>query len=156
VQREDIAMNATSVRARAPIHLWIVGVLGLLWTGMGVGDYTMSKLQGEAWYAQAGMSEAQIAYMNAMPAWATALWALGVWSAFLGVVLLLLRSRHAVPVFVASLVIYVLSAGSGWLVLGGGEVMGGAGNIAFQLAILAGCIFFWLYSRAMAERGVLS
>lgn len=148
-------MTGATPLSRAPVHLWIVGVLGLLWTGMGVFDYSLSKLRGHDWYRQAGMSEAQIAYMDAMPAWATALWALGVWSALLGVVLLLARSRLAVPVFAASLLIYVLSAGSGWLVLGGGEVMGGAGNIAFQLAILAGCIFFWLYSRAMAGRGIL-
>ena len=33
------------VNARAPMHLWIVGVLSLLWNAMGVFDYLATKLR---------------------------------------------------------------------------------------------------------------
>jgi hypothetical protein len=38
-----------------------------------------------------------------MPAWMTGVWAIGVWGALAGSVLLLLRSKWAVHVFAASL-----------------------------------------------------
>jgi len=46
-----------------------------------------------------GMTPDQIAYFDSFPAWAVAVWAIGVWGAFFGSVLLLLRSRFAVHSF---------------------------------------------------------
>jgi hypothetical protein len=45
--------------------------------------------------ADLGMTPDQIAFMNSYPAAATALWALGVWGAFCGSVLVLLRSGRS-------------------------------------------------------------
>ena len=66
---------------RTPIWFWIVAVVALLWNAFGGYDYTMSHLQGEAYYRQVGMTEAQIAYMAAYPTWMHGAWALGVWGA---------------------------------------------------------------------------
>src|SRR3712207_1087839 len=90
--------------SRTPWHLWLVGVLSLLWNGFGAYDYLMTNTQGDAYLRSMGLTEAQMAYYDAMPAWMTAVWAIGVWGATLGSVLLLLRRRWAVPVFTASLV----------------------------------------------------
>ena len=98
-----------TVRARTPWHLWAVGLLAMAWNAFGAMDYTMTKLNGEAWLRQMQMTDAQIAYTLAMPAWMSAAWAIGVWGGVLGGLLLLLRSRLAVPVFAASLVAYVAS-----------------------------------------------
>src|SRR3546814_7159427 len=38
---EGIAMNTT---VKTPWHLWVVGVLSLLWNAVGAFDYTMTKL----------------------------------------------------------------------------------------------------------------
>ena len=73
-------MTATTdaPRSGAPWHFWVVGVAGLLWNSIGAYDYTMSHLQGDAYYRQAHMSGAQIAFMNAYPTWMHAVWAIGV------------------------------------------------------------------------------
>lgn len=79
---------------KAPWHLWVVGILTLLWNSIGAISYTMTRL---------GMLEAlempadQIAYMYSFPIWANTLWAMGVWGAIAGSLLILLRSRFAVP-----------------------------------------------------------
>lgn len=139
--------------ARAPLHLWIVGVLGLLWNGFGAFDYLMSKLQGATYFRQMGMTDAQIAYMNSYPLWMTAVWAVGVWSAVLGTVLLLIRNRAAAPVFLLSLAAFLASLIYTYMLSDGAAVMGEAGYM--QLVVLAGCLFFAWYSRAMARKGVL-
>ncbi|MGL6044084.1 MAG: hypothetical protein ACRC1J_09185 [Sandaracinobacteroides sp.] len=145
---------ATSLdRGRTPLHLWIAGGLGLIWNGFGAYDYLMSKLQGETWYRQMGMTDAQIGYMNAFPLWMTAIWAIGVWGAVLGTILLLRRSRTAAPVFLASLAAFLVSLFYTYALSDGASIMGNAA--AMQFVVLAGCLFFALYSRAMAKSGVL-
>ena len=91
-------MNSTT--GKAPWHLWVIGVLTLLWNSVGVMSYLatrMDKLEA------LGMTPDQIAYFASYPLWANAFWALGVWGAFAGSILLLLRSRWAV----ASLIVAV-------------------------------------------------
>ena len=76
-----------------PWQLWAVGIVTLLWNGLGITSYLMTELgQLDA----LGMSSSQIAYFDTFPAWATGFWALGVWGAFLGSILLLARSRFAI------------------------------------------------------------
>ena len=92
----------------APMHLWAVGGLSLLWNAFGATDYTMSQLRNEAWLGGAAESmgitaQDMIAYIDGFPAWMHAFWALGVWGALLGSVLLLLRKRQAVWAFGLSL-----------------------------------------------------
>lgn len=92
-----------TMKAAVPWHLWVVGVLTLLWNGYGAYDFVMSVTQGEAYWRASGMTDAMIAYFNAMPAWMYGPWVAGVWGAVAGSILLLLRSRFAVHAFVLSL-----------------------------------------------------
>jgi hypothetical protein len=139
--------------SRAPWHLWAVGLVGLLWNAYGGFDYFMSKTRGDAYLQSVGMTPEQIAHLNAMPAWMTVVWAVGVWGALLGAVLLLLRSRYAVPVFVASLVAYVLSLVYAYLIspMPGSD----ASLVIVQLVILVGCLFFAWYAIRARQRGWL-
>ena len=93
---------------RAPWHLWAVGGLSLLWNAFGALDYAMSQLRNEAYLGSAaqsmGISAAEmIAFIDSFPAWMHAFWALGVWGALIGSILLLMRSRYAVWSFAVSL-----------------------------------------------------
>ncbi len=88
-------------RVKAPIHLWIVALLSLAWNSVGAVDYTMTKTHNAAYLA--GFTAPQIAYLDGFPLWANTGWALGVWGAILGSILLLMRHRWAVPVFAISL-----------------------------------------------------
>ncbi|MCA1749369.1 MAG: hypothetical protein ABR601_00330 [Parasphingopyxis sp.] len=92
---------APMVADRTPVHLWIVGVLALLWTGFGGFDYLMTMTNNEAYLAQ--FTEAQRDYFQSFPGWVMAAWAFGVWGGVAGSILLLLRSRHAVTAFAISL-----------------------------------------------------
>lgn len=91
----------TEVR-KTPVHLWIVGVVSLLWNAVGAFDYTMTKMQNPEYLA--AFTPEQQAWFASFPLWANIGWALGVWGSVLGSLLLLARSRHAVSAFVVSLV----------------------------------------------------
>jgi hypothetical protein len=92
----EIAM--TDALVKPPWHIWLIGVIAVLFNSIGVFDFVMSMAQGVKYLASAGMTPDQIAHYQAMPSWMTVVWAVGVFGAFLASILLLLRSKLAVPV----------------------------------------------------------
>ena len=135
--------------AEVPWHLWLLGGLSLLFNAMGVISYTMTKLD---MLAEAGMTADQIAFMNAYPAWASAFWALGVWGAFAGSVLLLLRSRFAVVAMVVATIGLVGTTVYNYALI---EVPAAMEAPALDIAIWAVTLSLLLYVRRMAAAGVL-
>ena len=89
-------------RPATPWHLWVIGILALLWNSFGAYDYLMTMTRNEAYMS--AFTPAQLEYFYGFPAWMEAFWAVGVWCAFLGAVLLVLRSRWALHAFVLGLV----------------------------------------------------
>jgi hypothetical protein len=149
-------MTATTdaPRASTPWHYWLVSVVAILWNAIGAYDYLMSKLGGVAYLKKGGMTDAQIAHMQAYPVWMTADWAIGVWGGLLGALLLIARTRYAFHAFVASLAAFVVMLVYTYGLSDGAQVTGRQGTI-FNGVILALCIFFVGYARLMAKRGVL-
>lgn len=135
--------------ARAPWHLWVVGALTLLFNAMGIVSYMTTKL---GMLAEMGLNEEQIAFMNSYPAWISAFWALGVWGAFAGSLLLLLRSRWAVTAMVVATIGLVGTTVGNYLVL---DVPAAMQAPALDAAIWAVTLFLLFYCRRMAQAGVL-
>jgi hypothetical protein len=100
---------ATTGEGRAPTHLWIVGILATLWNAFGCYDYYMTQTANQTYLAK--FPADMIAYMNGLPAWLTAAWAVGVWGGLAGSVLLLVRSRYSVWAFALSLIGAVVGLG---------------------------------------------
>jgi hypothetical protein len=114
----------------------------------------MSLAQGAAYQASAGMTPEQIAHYQQMPSWMMVVWAVGVFGAFLASILLLLRRKLALPVFILSLAAFVVSLLYTYVLTNGGAVMGP--QMAIASAVIAGLlVFFSWYSRLMTLRGVL-
>ncbi|HEY8617559.1 hypothetical protein [Phenylobacterium sp.] len=146
--------DAGPARSTTPWHLWVVGALALLWNGFAGYDYVMSHVQGEAYMRQMKMTEPQIAFMNAYPAWMTAVWAIGVWGSVLGAILMLARSRWALHAYLASLAGFAVSLVYVYGLTDGGAVMGQMGTT--MNAVIAVILLFLIwYSWTMTKRGVL-
>ena len=138
-------------KGSVPWHLWLVGVLALLWNGYGGYDYVMTQTNNAAYLAN--YTEAQRAYFNSFPMWMEAVWAIGVWGGVLGSILLLLRSKWAFHALLASLIAFAMSVVYGQT-SGGNEVMGSMGLIFSGVIFLIGLALV-MYARAMTKRGVL-
>lgn len=144
----------TNTTSRAPWHLWLVGVVAVLFNAIGVFDFVMAMARGAEYMASAGMTPQQIAHYQNMPAWMTAVWAIGVWGAFLASVLLLLRRKAVFPVFVVSLAAFLISLVYTYVLTDGGAIMGRA--MAVTSAVIAILLLFFSgYARAMGKREVL-
>ena len=143
----------TDTAVKAPWHMWLIGVFALLFNSIGVFDFVMSMVLGAEYQASAGMTPAQIAHYQEMPPWMTVVWAVGVFGAFLASILLLLRKKLALPVFVVSLAAFIVSLLYTYVLTGGGAVMGQ--QMAITSAVIAGLlVFFSWYARFMTARGV--
>ena len=108
------AMQDDAVRARPPVHLWIVGVLSLLWSGIGCYDYLMTRMRDTDYLAKMMPTidpAAMLAWVDAFPIWAQFGWGLGVWGGLAGSVLLLLRNHWAYWAFGLSFIGAILGLG---------------------------------------------
>jgi hypothetical protein len=144
----------TDAPLKMPWHIWLIGVVAVLFNFIGVFDFVMSMAQGAEYQAKAGMTPDQIAHYLGMPGWMTVVWAVGVFGAFLASILLLLRKKLALPVFVLSLAAFLVSLLYTYVLTDGGTVMGQ--QMAITSAVIAGLlVFFSWYSWLMTGRGVL-
>ena len=136
-----------------PWHLWVVGIVALLWNAIGAFDYVMTQTHNEAYLA--GFTAEQLDYFYGFPSWAIATWAIAIWGSVLGTLLLLLRKRQAAEVYLASLVAMVINTIYCYFLSPGLEIMGTMGA-AFSAVIFLVCVGLCFYSRTMADRGVLA
>jgi hypothetical protein len=145
-------MKVAQAIERTPWHLWVVGVISAVWNAGGVYDFVMTNVRDVNYLAP--LSDAERAYFFSLPAWTTTAWALGVWGALAGSLLLLLRSRFAIWAFALAL------AGLAGITLfewtsDAPPSLSGARNVAFTAAIWIVTIALLLYALAMRRRGVL-
>lgn len=136
----------------APKHLWIVGILAVLWNAIGAFDYSATQLRLESYMSQ--FTPQQLEYFYGFPAWAVAAWAIAVWSSLAGSIGLLLHRSWAAWLFGAALAGMAITTLYNF-VLSDGLAMMGAGAAAFTAVIWAIALFLFFYSRTMSRRGVL-
>ena len=134
---------------KTPWHLWVVGLLTLLWNSVGITSYLMTRL---GKLADLGMTPDQIAYFDSFPVWANSVWALGVWGAFFGSVLLLLRSRWAVISLAISVAGLIGTTVFQHFVT---TVPAGMSNLVLDVIIWATTLFTLWYAMKMRREGVL-
>jgi hypothetical protein len=146
-------MSDAASRAPTPLHLWIVGIVSLLWNFMGIFDYLMTKFQAEFYMGQ--FTPEQLAYFTSFPAWFTVFWALGVWGAFVGSIGLLMRKKWALWAFGISFFGLVVSSIYNFGLSNGAEIMG-SGGLAFTAAIYVVAVSLLLYTGSQVKKGVLS
>jgi hypothetical protein len=144
-------MNETSTKA--PVHLWIVGILALLWNAMGAFDYTATQLRLEFYMSE--FTPEKLEYFYAFPSWVVAFWAIAVWSSLLGALGLLLRKAWAVWMFGAAILGLAITSVYNFILSDGLAVMGESAAI-FTAVIWVTALLLFFYARAMAKNGVLT
>jgi hypothetical protein len=137
-----------------PWHLWLIGIIGGLWSSMGVISFVLTQLNVEA--VMSRFPPQQREYFESFPLWAVAFWAIGVFGGVIGCLLLLLENRLAFHVLLASVIGAIVSTLGGLFLLGGMEVMGGTSALGLTVVPIIFAAFLAYYARAMSKRGVLT
>ena len=138
--------------ARTPRHLWIVGIVALLWSLIGAMDYLMTQTRNEAYMGQ--FTPEQLAFFYGFPTWLVATWAIAVWGGVGGAILLLMRKRLAVPVLLVSFLCMMATAIHNYGFSNGAEITGASG-VFFSAVIFVVALGLFLYAKAMAKKDVL-
>ncbi len=146
-------MADTATPSSTPLSFWAVTGLGLAWNVFGAVQFIASLSATSESLQASGLTADQAAVMLGYPGWMTAVFALGVFGGALGCVLLGLRSRHAVPVFAASLAGYVLLY-IGDIVHGVFAALGAPQVIILTLVVLIAAGLLW-FARRAARGGLL-
>ncbi len=136
-----------------PTSFWVIAGLFLIWNLMGVFHYLTSvNATVESLVAQ-GMTIKQAEVFHNTPSYHYAVFALGVWSGLLGAVLLLLRKDWAIPVFIFSVVMTIVSFV--FDVIGGNLSGLGASYMGIMTFTLIFSLFEAWYSKRMKALGIL-
>ena len=141
--------TSPSSERNAPWHLWVVGILALLWNGSGA--YTIMMAQAGK-LADLGADEA--AYYAAQPLWFPIVTDIALLSAIAAAVALLLRNRAAVWLFAVSLIAIVIT-NSYDLIAGTSRVYATTGALIVTIIIAVIALLELLYARAMRKRALL-
>ncbi len=149
-------MNDTRVAPAglAPWHLWLVGLLMLLWNAAACYSHVMTLAQDGGYFRATGITPEIAAYFAAVPAWYVATWTIGVWGGLLAAVGLLMRRSWVVWWVAASQLAMGVNSVATLLSSEAHEVLGMVGSISAIATIILGA-FLLLYSMAMKRRGIL-
>ena len=144
----DSSQSANS--RKIPWHLWVVGILALLWNGSGT--YTIMMAQAGK---LADLTADEAAYYAAQPIWFVAVTDIALIAAIGGAVALLLRSRIALWLFGISLAaiavtdIYDLVAGTS-------RMLASTAALLVTVFIFIIALLELAYARVMRSRGILA
>lgn len=144
-------MSATN---KPGITFWIIGIIALLWNGMGVYNYMQQAFKTEAYMAELSME--QVAFMDDLPAWLTALFAIAVFAGLLGCVRLLTRKKQAVVIFLVSFISATINQLYWAFGTNATEVFSEKMPYLMPILVIAIAAFLVWYSRDQRARGVLS
>ncbi len=100
--------SQTPHAAGLPKWVWGAAILGLLWNIFGLYQFVIGLGADEASLMATGLTAEQAQIMLTYPMWMTIAFAIGVVGGTLGCVLFLARNGLAKPVFLASLIGYIV------------------------------------------------
>jgi hypothetical protein len=144
-----MSQQTSETKVRAPWHLWVVGILSLLWYAAGAYTIQMAQLG-----RLPHLSPHEIAYYAAKPVWLVAITAISTYGSAIASALLLLRSRAAVWLFAIALVFILLNNGIE-LANGTSRAFANTGASIATVVIVLIAVLTLLYARWMRKRGVL-
>ncbi len=137
-----------------PMTHWLIGGAALIWNLFGFMVYLMTVRATPEQMAQQ-YNAAEIAFMDAVPVWATSANAIAVTAGVLACVLLLLRKSLALPLFVASLVALLVQDLYSFVLE---DVVAVFGMVPayIQGTVLVIALALVFYARGAKSRGLLS
>lgn len=147
-------MNTENSQMKIPSWFWVAASLGLIWNVFGVFQFVQSVMASKENLIAMGMTDTQAELMKGYPAWMTAAFAIGTFGGFIGTVFLLLRKKMATPIFVISLVGYVVLY-IGDITEGVFAALGASQVIILTSVVIIAASLLWM-SRAFERSGHLN
>jgi hypothetical protein len=139
-----------TTQVKPKTSFWIIAVVALIWNIMGVFQFLSSTLMKEEMYET--LTDPQIALLNSLPAWYNIVFAISVFAGLLGCVVLLLRKKIAIPLFLVSLIAVLVMMGY-WLLVSNAMEIYGTEAVIMPLFVIIVAIFLYFYSKGAKQKG---
>ena len=136
------------------VVFWIIGVVALIWNGWGSFLYIAQAYDMEI--ATEGLSQEQIALVEGMPAWYTALFAIAVFAGALGAITFLMRKKMAATLFILSFVTATINQVYWLFGTDATDVFSEKQPYLMPIIVIAIAAFLVWYSKDQKGKGVLS
>lgn len=143
-------------KIKTPWWFWVIGALFLLWNIFGCAIYIMDKMMTDTalleYYGENG--QAALDARHAYPIWATAAYALAVWSGLVAAALYLLRKKLTLPLFIfslmAAIICFIPSFTNTTVKAGGGD-----SYWVMPVVVMVLGLFEILWTRKMLTKGII-
>lgn len=136
------------------VWFWVIGIISLLWNGMGVNQYLQQAYKTDAFKAMYPDEKVLEMVLNT-PSWVMGAFALAVFGGLLGSILLLSRKKTAKPVFLVSLIAIVIQMSYNVFLSGAMEVYG-PGVMVMPIMVIGFAIFILTFTKKSEDKGLLS
>ena len=140
---------------KLPTSFWIIAGVGLVWNLIGLVSFAMQMVATPEQMAQMYPTEAQQAFVNGVPGWATGAYAVAVIAGVLACVALLMRRSVAKILFGLSIAGVVVQNAYGFVLANGVEVFGLAATALPILVIVIG-VGLLIYTGRAESKGWVS
>lgn len=147
-------MSEQVARVQPDTAFWVIGIVALLWYLIGLFFYYTGVSATPEQLAEV-MTDEQVAIITGTPAWVTSANAIAVLAGVIASVLLLMRNKLAVPLYIVSLVAAIVQDVYVFGMSGSIEAFGMQPVIIQGLVLIIGIFLIW-YSRAKRAAGVLT
>ena len=138
---------------KLPTWFWVVAALAIVWNLMGCAAYYMDVTMTPEMLAQLPQADQDL--RAAIPAWITGLYAIAVFVGLAAAIMLCLRKKLAIPLYVVSLSAVVVQMGYISFGMNSVEVRGAVSLIFPVIIILLGAFQLW-FSMNAKGRGWLT
>ncbi len=140
----------TSVKP--PTWFWVVSIIALLWNLVGVFNYLNQAFNQVA--VLESLDQAQREAFEGIPAWATAAFAIAVFSGTLACIGLLVRKKWAKPLFIISLIAAVVQF-IHWLFISNAVEAFGPSTYAMPVIVIVIGLYLISFSKKGIQQGWL-
>ena len=135
--------------------LKIIGILGLLWNLIGV-FFWMAENFMMTDEVKAALPPERLELMESAPSWGVIVYGIATIGGVLACIMLLMRKKLAVPLFLISLLCIIIQMGYGMFFMKWGNVLGPVDAYVMPLIVILIGILLYLYSKKAAGKGLLS
>jgi hypothetical protein len=141
------------------VLFWVISAALLLWGIGGASIYVAYFLETPEEFARSAENpenqEAYAQYVSHIPAWAIGIGIVAATARLLAAFCLLLRRAWALPLYIVSLIFFLISLYRAFVIANVATVMSGA-HIGVEIVFLALSVFAIWFARQEKSKGVLS
>lgn len=141
-------------QVKTPWHIWVVGIVTLLWNAMGAFDFTMTQTQNVNYMSH--FTPEQLDYFYGFPLWVVIAWGVAVFASVAGSILILMRRRSAVMVLWISFLAMAITSLHNFVLddVSLVEISGGFALVFSAIIFIVSALLVW-YATVQRDRGVL-